>query len=103
MQYASVAQRAHPRLSDLGFMQAATQRVGIDSVTYDIGEEAALVGECTFDKTVFSHWGTSHLYRVLQQSILDYLAAEATGPWGVMVGMPVAEFRDERYCQDFGH
>jgi PRTRC genetic system protein D len=96
-QYASIVQRAQPKLGDLGFMQAATQRVQVAGVAYDVGEEAALVGERSSDKTVFSNWGTSDLYRVLMQSVLDNLAHESGGPWTVMLGLPVAEYKDEAY------
>src|SRR5260370_131205 len=64
---------------------------------YDDGEEVALIGERASDNNVFSNWATSDLYRVLRQSVLDRLGHESAGPWAVMVGMPVSEFKDEPY------
>ena len=98
-QYASMVQRSPAALGDLGFKAAATQRVVVDGIAYDVGEEVALVGERSADKTVFSHWGTSDLYRVLMRSVLDNLTQEHAGPWAVMLGMPVKEYKDESYRQ----
>jgi hypothetical protein len=57
-QYASLVRPSQPALGELGFMQAMTQRVVVDGVAYDVGEEVALIGERSSDKTVFSNWGT---------------------------------------------
>ncbi len=96
-QYASIIQRSQQSSDDLGFMRADMQRVTVDGVSYDVGEEVALVGGRMSDKMVFANWGTSVVYRVLMQSVLDRLAKEGAGPWAIMLGMPVNEHKDKSY------
>lgn len=97
VQYASLIHRAKPFLDDLRLMPSTNQLVVVDGVTYEVGEDVALTGERTSDKNVFSQWATSTPYQVLMQSVIDRLSEESNGPWTVMLGMPVAEYRDEQY------
>ncbi len=97
-QYASISQRADDSVS-MAMMEAQTQRVLVGGASYDVGEEVALIADRTLDKTVFSNWGDSHPYRVLQQSVLDRLAEESLGPWTIAFGIPVSQFKDAAYRQ----
>lgn len=91
-QYASLVQRANDRLA-MGALRGNAQRVVVDGIAYDVGDDVALSGDLSLSRTVFGHWGDSDIYRVLRQSVLERMAGESLGPWVVMLGIPVAQFK----------
>lgn len=96
VQYASLVQRANDRLA-MGALRGSAQRVVVEGSAYDVGDDVALSGDLSLGRTVFGHWGDSDIYRVLRQSVVERLAGESLGPWVVMLGIPVAQFKDLAY------
>ena len=99
-QYASIT-RPQNRADDSSvatFASAQVQRVQVNGQPWVVGEQAALTGTGV-DRAVFTNWGTSPAYAALRQSGMDRLAEEGLGPWVLMLGMPVAQFHDQRYRQ----
>lgn len=99
-QYAAVAysptRNADPISSPV---RANTQTVHRGSKRFEVGAEAALLADPSFDRRVFNKWGDSEIYLVLKQSVLDRLALTGRGPWRVVLGLPVDHFLDMNYRQ----
>lgn len=95
--YASVIEPADEGLGDAQ-QKRTTRRVIVSGQVYEVGEQAALLSRTlNSSKAVFAKWGHGLHYQVLKQSVIDQLAREGRGPWKVVLGVPVDQFKDREY------
>jgi hypothetical protein len=72
------------------------RKVHWESREYEVGEGAAMYGTGRVLRSLHREWADSQPYRVLAQTVIDWLAQEGSD-WVLTVGLAIDHFRDQDY------